>query len=128
MRTRRDIQRQRIFLQTVHIGITLISMTRTAGRTILPMMDGGLMILCLKPNHEASRDLYDKILEIGKKWVSAPYDVDGWRLDVAADLGHSNEFNHQFWKDFRKAVKAGKSQCDHSGRALRKSGELAAGG
>ena len=28
------------------IGITLISMTRTAGRTILPMMDGGLMILC----------------------------------------------------------------------------------
>ena len=31
--------------------------------------------------------------------------MDGWRLDVAADLGHSNEFNHQFWKDFRKAVK-----------------------
>ena len=26
--------------------ITLISMMRTAGRTILPMMDGGLMILC----------------------------------------------------------------------------------
>ena len=59
-----------------------------------------------KLNYEASRDLYDKILEIGKKWVSAPYNVDGWRLDVAADLGHSNEFNHQFWKDFRKAVKA----------------------
>ena len=58
-----------------------------------------------KLNYEASRDLYDKILEIGKKWVSAPYNVDGWRLDVAADLGHSNEFNHQFWKDFRKAVK-----------------------
>ena len=51
-----------------------------------------------KLNYEASRDLYDKILEIGKKWVSAPYNVDGWRLDVAADLGHSNEFNHQFWK------------------------------
>ena len=58
-----------------------------------------------KLNYEASRELYDKILEIGKKWVSAPYNVDGWRLDVAADLGHSNEFNHQFWKDFRKAVK-----------------------
>ncbi len=42
---------------------------------------------------------------VGKKWVSAPYNVDGWRLDVAADLGHSNDFNHQFWKDFRKAVK-----------------------
>ena len=35
------------------------------------------------------------------KWVSAPYNVDGWRLDVAADLGHSNDFNHQFWKDLR---------------------------
>lgn len=29
----------------------------------------------------------------------------GWRLDVAADLGRTSEFNHQFWKDFRKAVK-----------------------
>ena len=42
---------------------------------------------------------------IGKKWVSAPYNVDGWRLDVAADLGHSIGVNHQFWKDFRKSVK-----------------------
>ena len=25
---------------------------------------------------------------------------------MAADLGHSNEFNHKFWKDFRKAVKS----------------------
>lgn len=58
-----------------------------------------------KLNYEDSPDLYQKILEIGKKWVSPPYNVDGWRLDVAADLGHSNEFNHQFWKDFRKAVK-----------------------
>ena len=59
-----------------------------------------------KLNYEGSRELYDYILRIGQKWVSAPYNVDGWRLDVAADLGHSNDFNHQFWKDFRKAVKA----------------------
>ncbi len=58
-----------------------------------------------KLNFEDSRELYDKILEIGRKWVSAPYYVDGWRLDVAADLGHSNEFNHQFWKDFHRVVK-----------------------
>ena len=31
--------------------------------------------------------------------------MDGWRLDVAADLGHSEEYNHQFWRAFRKAVK-----------------------
>lgn len=58
-----------------------------------------------KLNYEGSRQLYDYVLRIGKKWVSAPYNADGWRLDVAADLGHSPEFNHQFWKDFRRAVK-----------------------
>ena len=58
-----------------------------------------------KLNYEGSRDLYDYILGIAKKWVSAPFNADGWRLDVAADLGHSPEFNHRFWQDFRKAVK-----------------------
>ena len=58
-----------------------------------------------KLNYEGSMDLYNYILYIGRKWVSPPYNVDGWRLDVAADLGHSPEFNHKFWKDFRKAVK-----------------------
>lgn len=58
-----------------------------------------------KLNYEESQKLYDYILKIARKWVSPPYNADGWRLDVAADLGHSNEFNHKFWKDFRKAVK-----------------------
>ncbi len=58
-----------------------------------------------KLNYEDSEELYQYILDIGKKWVSPPYNVDGWRLDVAADLGHSPEFNHKFWRDFRKAVK-----------------------
>ena len=59
-----------------------------------------------KLNYDDSKELYQYILDIGKKWVSAPYNADGWRLDVAADLGHSEEFNHQFWKDFRQAVKS----------------------
>ena len=58
-----------------------------------------------KLNYEDSQELYQYILDIGKKWVSPPFNADGWRLDVAADLGHSAEFNHQFWRDFRKAVK-----------------------
>ncbi|MEG1846890.1 MAG: glycoside hydrolase family 13 protein [Lachnospiraceae bacterium] len=58
-----------------------------------------------KLNYEASKELYEYVLEIAKKWVSPPYNIDGWRLDVAADLGHSPEMNHQFWKDFRKVVK-----------------------
>ena len=58
-----------------------------------------------KLNYEDSPELEAYILEIAKKWVSPPYNADGWRLDVAADLGRSNEFNHNFWKKFRKAVK-----------------------
>lgn len=58
-----------------------------------------------KLNYEGSRELYDKIIDIGRKWVSAPFNADGWRLDVAADLGHSPEFNHEFFKRFRRAVK-----------------------
>ena len=59
-----------------------------------------------KLNYEESPLLEDYIIEIGKKWVAPPYCVDGWRLDVAADLGHSAEYNHHFWKRFRKEVKA----------------------
>ncbi len=60
-----------------------------------------------KLNYEGSRELFDYILNVGKKWVSEPYNADGWRLDVAADLGFSREFNHKFWKEFRASVKEG---------------------
>lgn len=59
-----------------------------------------------KLNYEGSRELYEYILRVARKWISEPYCADGWRLDVAADLGHSPEMNHQFWQDFRKAVKS----------------------
>lgn len=58
-----------------------------------------------KLNYEDSVKLENYILKIGKKWVSYPFCADGWRLDVAADLGHSNEYNHIFWKKFRRVVK-----------------------
>ena len=58
-----------------------------------------------KLNYEKSRQLYEEIMEIAAKWVSPPFNVDGWRLDVAADLGHSREFNHKFWREFRHRVK-----------------------
>lgn len=58
-----------------------------------------------KLNYEESIQLHDYIINIAKKWVSPPYNADGWRLDVAADLGYSEEYNHRFWKDFRVAVK-----------------------
>lgn len=39
------------------------------------------------------------LLEAGRYWVRE-FDIDGWRLDVA------NEVSHDFWREFRKEVKA----------------------
>ena len=58
-----------------------------------------------KLNYEGSKNLFDYVMRIAAKWVSPPYNVDGWRLDVAADLGHSPEYNHYFWKEFRRTVR-----------------------
>ncbi len=58
-----------------------------------------------KLNYEGSPLLYNYMMEIGRKWVSPPYNCDGWRLDMAADLGYSGDFNHKFWKEFRRNVK-----------------------
>ncbi len=58
-----------------------------------------------KLNYEKSAELEDYILSTGAKWVSEPYNVDGWRLDVAADLGHSPKYNHKFWRMFRDRVR-----------------------
>lgn len=58
-----------------------------------------------KLHYEGSPELYRYILGVGAKWVCAPYAADGWRLDVAADLGHSEAVNHRFWRDFRAAVR-----------------------
>ena len=59
-----------------------------------------------KLNYEASERLVNTILGVGRKWLMPPYSVDGWRLDVAADLGHSAHFNHSFWARFRQMVKS----------------------
>lgn len=58
-----------------------------------------------KLNYEESDELFQYVMHIARKWVSPPYNVDGWRLDVAADLGHSAEYNHFFWREFRRNVK-----------------------
>ena len=58
-----------------------------------------------KLNYELSDELEKYILDIGRKWVYPPFNADGWRVDVAADLGKTKEYNHEFWKKFRKAVK-----------------------
>lgn len=59
-----------------------------------------------KLNYEGSAELTETILNVAEKWASPPYSIDGWRLDVAADLGHTPEYNHSFWQQFRSRVKA----------------------
>lgn len=75
-----------------------------------------------KLNYEDSPKLEEYILNIAKKWVSPPYNVDGWRLDVAADLGFSPQYNHEFWRKFRKAVKTANPEAlilaEHYGDAV----------
>ncbi len=41
----------------------------------------------------------EHLLAVATYWIEE-YDIDGWRLDV------SNEVSHDFWRAFRKAVKA----------------------
>ncbi|MDE6957116.1 MAG: glycoside hydrolase family 13 protein [Lachnospiraceae bacterium] len=64
-----------------------------------------------KLNYEGSEELENYILDTAAKWVSPPYNADGWRLDVAADLGKTNEYNHSFWQRFRKRVKEANSEA-----------------
>lgn len=44
------------------------------------------------------------LIGIATYWIME-YNIDGWRLDV------SDEISHEFWRDFRRAVKSVKSDC-----------------
>ena len=47
-------------------------------------------------------EVKEYLLNVGRYWIEE-FDIDGWRLDVA------NEVDHQFWREFRSAVKLVKS-------------------
>ena len=98
MRIRKDIRKELMFLRTSPYR-NFFSFNDPNAWPYNTSYDGWWAHDTLpKLNYEGSRELYDYILRVGQKWVSAPYNVDGWRLDVAADLGHSNDFNHQSGK------------------------------
>ena len=44
------------------------------------------------------------LINIATYWIKE-FDIDGWRLDV------SDEISHDFWRRFRKEVKAVKEEC-----------------
>ncbi|NNV06147.1 alpha-glycosidase [Geobacillus sp. C56-T2] len=49
----------------------------------------------------AHPDVRRYLLDVATYWIRE-CDIDGWRLDVA------NEIDHEFWREFRRAVKAQK--------------------
>lgn len=52
----------------------------------------------------SNSDVQKFLLDVATHWIEK-YDIDGWRLDV------SDEVSHDFWRAFRKSVKAAKPDC-----------------
>ena len=79
--------------RTVPTEVISISMMTIAG-PIIHSYDGWWGHDTLpKLNYEDSPEVVCIILCIlRQKWVSPPYNADGWRLDVAADLGLQPEY------------------------------------
>ena len=42
-----------------------------------------------------------------KKWLKPPYNIDGWRFDVANTLGRNNavQLSHELWPEIRKSIR-----------------------
>lgn len=56
----------------------------------------------------ALRDIiYKSPDSVVKKWLKAPYNIDGWRFDVADTLARNNEIqlHHTVWPEIRKSIK-----------------------
>lgn len=49
-------------------------------------------------------EVVEYLCKVGTYWIEEA-DIDGWRLDVA------NEVNHDFWRNFKKAVCSKKEDC-----------------
>ncbi|GFP21849.1 alpha-glucosidase [Candidatus Hakubella thermalkaliphila] len=52
-------------------------------------------------------DIYRSASSVAKTWLSSPFFIDGWRLDVANEVGMdgTNTGNHDIWREFRSHVK-----------------------
>jgi|LSQX01.2.fsa_nt_gb glycosidase len=70
-----------------------------------------------KPNYETfayvssmpklntgNKEVAEYFINVGTYWIKEA-DIDGWRLDVA------NEINHDFWRDFRRAIREVKPEA-----------------
>lgn len=58
-------------------------------------------------NTELCNIIYNDKDSVLRKFIKAPFNQDGWRLDVATVVGRrgSDQLTHKIWRDVRKAVK-----------------------
>lgn len=59
---------------------------------------------------EVRRRIFTTPDSVAQRYLKAPYNIDGWRLDAPkhadANGGNGeNEFNHALWRDFRRSIK-----------------------
>ncbi|MCZ0755367.1 alpha-glycosidase [Anoxybacillus sp. J5B_2022] len=65
----------------------------------LPNYDTFAFVPTMPKLNTENREVKQYLLDVATYWIRE-FDIDGWRLDVA------NEVDHQFWREFRQAVKS----------------------
>ena len=58
-------------------------------------------------SEELRNILYKGEDSVLRKWLKSPYQIDGWRFDVAATTGQYklDHFEHEIWPEIRSAIK-----------------------
>ena len=56
---------------------------------------------------ELRQAIYEDEDSVLKKWLKPPYNIDGWRFDVADVFARNNEIqlSHEIWPQIRKSIK-----------------------
>ena len=51
--------------------------------------------------------IYQNEDSVIKTWLKAPYEIDGWRFDVANEVGRFNllQLQHEIWPQIRESIK-----------------------
>lgn len=58
-------------------------------------------------SEELRKKIYKDKDSLVKKWLKPPYNIDGWRFDVANTMARNNEIqlHHEIWPEIRKSIK-----------------------
>lgn len=56
---------------------------------------------------ELRKIIYESENSVIRKWLKAPYNIDGWRFDVADTFARNNEVQlaHEIWPEIRRSIR-----------------------